>query len=82
MMSDMKGEFTNATNMQLDSASLLGNVRSKRYFLLVNDNVVEHVSHEPDDTGLSCLLCIKRMKPKDLEEANELLAKNVEHTTS
>ncbi|ELU07831.1 hypothetical protein CAPTEDRAFT_153829 [Capitella teleta] len=75
MLSDMKCEFTNATNMQLDSASLLGNIRSRRYFLLINDNVVEYVSHEPEDTGLSCLLCIKRMKPKDMDEINQSMDK-------
>lgn len=31
MLSDMKGEFTKATNMELDSTALLGNVRSRRW---------------------------------------------------
>ena len=34
----------------------LGGVRSKRYTLLVNDNVIQKVFEEPDGTGLSCSL--------------------------
>lgn len=34
----------------------LGGVRSKRYTILVEDNVVKKVFEEPDGTGLSCSL--------------------------
>ncbi|CAD5120610.1 DgyrCDS9166 [Dimorphilus gyrociliatus] len=62
MLSDPKAEFTKAIGMELDCTSLLGDIRSKRYSLLIDDGVVTHVSQEPDDSGLSCLLCIQKMK--------------------
>ena len=34
----------------------LGGVRSKRYTMLVEDNVVKKVFEEPDGTGLTCSL--------------------------
>lgn len=62
MFADIKGEFTKAIDMELESSRIfLGTVRSKRYTLLVDNNYVTHING-PDDTGLSCLLCIQRQK--------------------
>ena len=30
--------------------------------MLVEDSVVQHISSEVDDSGLACLLCIRKMK--------------------
>jgi 2-Cys peroxiredoxin 5 len=36
--------------------AVLGGVRSQRYTLVIEDNVVKHAFIEPDGTGLSCSL--------------------------
>jgi 2-Cys peroxiredoxin 5 len=64
MLADMKCEFTKAIGMELDATQLLGNVRSKRYFMLLDDGVVHHINLEPQDTGLACLLCIQTISSK------------------
>ncbi len=56
MLADTVGEFTKAVDMELDATAILGNVRSKRYALLVEDGAVKHVQVEPDGTGLTCSL--------------------------
>ncbi|XP_077997087.1 peroxiredoxin-5, mitochondrial-like [Glandiceps talaboti] len=56
MLADFKGDFTKAVDMELDAAAILGNVRSKRYSLVIDDGVVKHVNLEPDGTGLTCSL--------------------------
>ena len=45
-----------AVDMELDAVPFLGNVRSKRYSMLIEDGVVKQLQLEPDGTGLSCSL--------------------------
>merc|ERR1712227_374251 len=56
MLADMKAEFTKAVDLELDATPLLGNVRSKRYAMIVEDGVVKKLQVEPDGTGLTCSL--------------------------
>ncbi|XP_076606227.1 peroxiredoxin-5, mitochondrial [Chaetodon auriga] len=59
MLADPTGAFTEAVDLLLDSdqiVQVLGNKRSKRYALLVEDGVVKKVNVEPDGTGLTCSL--------------------------
>ena len=42
--------------MELDATPFLGNVRSKRYVMVIEDGVVKHLNVEPDGTGLTCSL--------------------------
>lgn len=42
--------------------AVLGGLRSQRYTLVVNDNVVQKVFVEPDGTGLSCSLADNVLK--------------------
>lgn len=52
-MADAGGEFTNALDLGFDATALLGNVRSKRYALVVEGGKVKSVHVEPDNTGVS-----------------------------
>ncbi|XP_043931746.1 peroxiredoxin-5, mitochondrial [Protopterus annectens] len=59
MLADSTGAFTKAVDMFLDNAHLeevLGNKRSKRYSMVVDDGVVKVLNVEPDGTGLTCSL--------------------------
>ncbi|XP_029375194.1 peroxiredoxin-5, mitochondrial [Echeneis naucrates] len=59
MLADPTGAFTKAVDLLLDSDQIvqaLGNKRSKRYSMLVEDGVVKKVNVEPDGTGLTCSL--------------------------
>ncbi|XP_071317456.1 peroxiredoxin-5, mitochondrial [Trachinotus anak] len=59
MLADPTGAFTKAVDLLLDSdqiVQVLGNKRSKRYSMLVEDGVVKKVNVEPDGTGLTCSL--------------------------
>ncbi|XP_022090563.1 peroxiredoxin-5, mitochondrial-like [Acanthaster planci] len=56
MLADTLGEFTKAVDMELDAKAFLGNIRSKRYALVVENGVVSQVQLEPDGTGLTCSL--------------------------
>ncbi|XP_036380699.1 peroxiredoxin-5, mitochondrial-like [Megalops cyprinoides] len=59
MLADPTGAFTTAVDLLLDSEQLvqvLGNKRSKRYAMLVEDGVVKKINVEPDGTGLTCSL--------------------------
>ncbi|KAM6983561.1 peroxiredoxin-5, mitochondrial [Tautogolabrus adspersus] len=59
MLADPTGAFTKAVDLLLDSDQIvqaLGNKRSKRYAMLVEDGVVKKISVEPDGTGLTCSL--------------------------
>ena len=47
--------FIQALGLTKDLA-VLGGVRSQRYTLVIEDNVVKHAFIEPDGTGLSCSL--------------------------
>nr|XP_057933595.1 peroxiredoxin-5, mitochondrial [Doryrhamphus excisus] len=59
MLADPTGAFTQAVDLLLDSDQLvqvLGNKRSKRYAMVVEDGVVTKINVEPDGTGLTCSL--------------------------
>uniref|UniRef100_A0A3Q3WIE6 Peroxiredoxin-5 n=1 Tax=Mola mola TaxID=94237 RepID=A0A3Q3WIE6_MOLML len=59
MLADPTGAFTQAVDLLLDSEQILqvlGNKRSKRYSMLVEDGVVKKINVEPDGTGLTCSL--------------------------
>lgn len=56
MLADTTAAFTKAVGMDFDATPVLGNVRSKRYSMVIEDGVVRHVNVEPDNTGLSCSL--------------------------
>ncbi|KAM3868593.1 peroxiredoxin-5, mitochondrial [Diretmus argenteus] len=59
MLADPTGAFAKAIDLLLDSDQIvqaLGNHRSKRYSMLVDDGVVKKINVEPDGTGLSCSL--------------------------
>nr|QCI61226.1 peroxiredoxin-5 [Trachidermus fasciatus] len=59
MLADPTGAFTKAVDLLLDSDQIvqaLGNKRSKRYAMLVEDGVVKKINVEPDGTGLTCSL--------------------------
>lgn len=62
MLADPQGKFTKAMKMDLNCTKLLGNVRSKRYALVIEDSVIKSVNTEPDHTGLACLLCIRNFR--------------------
>ncbi|XP_054612036.1 peroxiredoxin-5, mitochondrial [Dunckerocampus dactyliophorus] len=59
MLADPTGAFTKAVDLLLDSdqiVQVLGNKRSKRYAMVVDDGVVKKINVEPDGTGLTCSL--------------------------
>ncbi|XP_065845146.1 peroxiredoxin-5, mitochondrial-like [Oscarella lobularis] len=56
MLADTTGEFTKKIGMDLDLAAFLGNVRSKRYSMVIDDGVVTALNVEPDGKGLTCSL--------------------------
>ncbi|CAL8267342.1 unnamed protein product [Merluccius merluccius] len=59
MLADPTGAFTKAVDLLLDKdpvVQALGNKRSQRYVMLVEDGVVKKVNVEPDGTGLTCSL--------------------------
>ncbi|XP_035695808.1 peroxiredoxin-5, mitochondrial-like [Branchiostoma floridae] len=56
MLADTGAEFTKAIGLDLDATAILGNIRSKRYSMLVEDGEVKQLNVEPDGTGLSCSL--------------------------
>ncbi|XP_064599868.1 peroxiredoxin-5, mitochondrial-like [Liolophura sinensis] len=66
MLADPRAEFTKAMNMELDCTKLMGNVRSKRYSLVIEDSIIKSCNLEPDHTGLACLLCIQNIKLGEL----------------
>ncbi|KAJ8282806.1 hypothetical protein COCON_G00053250 [Conger conger] len=59
MLADPTGAFTKAVDLLLDNdkiVQVLGNQRSKRYAMVVEDGVVKKINVEPDGTGLTCSL--------------------------
>merc|ERR1712002_530488 len=57
MLADPTAAFAKAVDLLLDSdqiVQVLGNKRSKRYSMLVEDGVVKKLNVEPDGTGLTC----------------------------
>ncbi|XP_028393514.1 peroxiredoxin-5, mitochondrial-like [Dendronephthya gigantea] len=56
MLADTKGDFTKAIEMDFDATPFLGNHRSKRYSMVVEDGTVTALNVEPDGKGLTCSL--------------------------
>ena len=56
MLADTCGDLTKALELELDLAKVLGNVRCKRFSILVEDGKAAQVNVEPDGTGLTCSL--------------------------
>merc|ERR1711884_817063 len=51
-----EGEFTKAMEVDLDVTAVLGNVRCKRFSIMVEDGKATKVNIEPDGTGATCSL--------------------------
>ncbi|XP_033733810.1 peroxiredoxin-5, mitochondrial-like [Pecten maximus] len=64
MLADTQAEFTRALDMELDCRKVMGNIRSKRYSLVVENGIIQSINMEPENTGLACLLCIKNYRSK------------------
>ncbi|CAB4010034.1 peroxiredoxin-5, mitochondrial-like [Paramuricea clavata] len=62
MLADTTAEFTKAVEMDFDATPILGNHRSKRYSMVVEDGVVTALNLEPDGKGLTCSLSDKILK--------------------
>jgi|UniRef100_A0A7S4LA67 2-Cys peroxiredoxin 5 len=56
MLADPAAEFTKAIGTDLDLTAALGNVRTKRFSMVVEDGTVKAMNVEPDNTGLTCSL--------------------------
>merc|ERR1712079_335726 len=56
MLADTCGEFTKAMEVDLDVTAVLGNVRCKRFSIMVEDGKATKVNIEPDGTGATCSL--------------------------
>ncbi len=61
ILADPSAEFTKAIGLDIDLPPL-GGVRSKRYTLIVEDNVVKKVFVEPDGTSGTCSLANNVLK--------------------
>ena len=59
MLADTCGDLTKALELELDLSAVLGNVRSKRFSMVVEDGKVTKLNVEPDGTGLTCSLADK-----------------------
>ena len=51
-ISDPKGDFTSALELDFDATAIFGNRRSVRYALVTQDGKVESTHAEPDRTGV------------------------------
>lgn len=58
MLADPLAEFTKAVDLGVDLPPL-GGLRSKRYSMVVENNIIKQLNVEPDNTGLSCSLANK-----------------------
>ena len=56
LLADTCGDLTKALCLELDLAAVLGNVRCKRFSMLVEDGTVTKLNVEPDGTGMTCSL--------------------------
>lgn len=53
-LADTTGAFAKELDVAFDLTAVLGNVRSKRFALVVQDGVVKGVNVEPDGAGFTC----------------------------
>nr|QNS30885.1 peroxiredoxin V [Argopecten purpuratus] len=57
MLADTCGAFTSQLGLDLPAVQhVLGNVRCKRFAMVVNDGKIEKLNVKPDGTGLTCSL--------------------------
>ena len=52
-LADPDCKFTKALDLDFDATPMLGNHRSKRYALVIEDGKVKEAHVEPDNTGMS-----------------------------
>lgn len=52
-LGDPTGQFTEALDLSFDSVGIFGNIRSKRYALLVENGKVKEAFVEPDNVGVN-----------------------------
>jgi 2-Cys peroxiredoxin 5 len=52
-LGDPAAKFSEALDVAFDASAILGNVRSKRYAMLIEDGKVKEAFVEPDNTGLT-----------------------------
>jgi len=57
-LADPDCKFTKALDLDFDATPVLGNHRSKRYALVIEDGKVKEAHVEPDNTGMSGELCV------------------------
>jgi len=62
MLADTCAEFTKAIGLEFDATPILGNVRSKRYSMVVENGVITKLNVEPDGRGLTCSLAPEILK--------------------
>lgn len=53
-LADTCAEFTKKADLNLDLTAVLGNVRCKRFAMVVEGGIIKAINVEPDGTGLSC----------------------------
>jgi len=56
VLADPQAQFTKALGLDKDMTAALGGVRSSRYAMIIDDNIVKKVLVEPDGAGLTCSL--------------------------
>ncbi|CAF1069510.1 unnamed protein product [Rotaria sordida] len=54
VLADPDAKFTKALGLEKDMTAALGNVRSSRYAMVIDNNKVKKLFVEPDGTGLTC----------------------------
>ncbi|XP_060067104.1 peroxiredoxin-5, mitochondrial-like [Ylistrum balloti] len=59
MLADTCCDLTKKLGFELDATGILGNVRCKRFSMVVNNGKIEVLNVEPDGTGLTCSLSSK-----------------------
>jgi 2-Cys peroxiredoxin 5 len=56
MLADPQAKFVTAMGLNVEAGPVLGNMRSKRFAMLLEDGKVTHLQVEPDGFGLTCSL--------------------------
>ena len=56
MLADTCGDLAKALDLQLDLAAVLGNMRCKRFSMLVEDGTVAKVNIEPDGKNINLFI--------------------------
>ncbi|KAI4862319.1 Redoxin-domain-containing protein [Hypoxylon rubiginosum] len=58
-LADPSGEFTKALDLGFEAPAIFGDVRAKRYALVIEDGKVKNVYVEPDNTGTTITMADK-----------------------